>query len=281
MKYFGLPFCPHCKKGMNVFRIWAVRKKGEYLCPRCKRISNIYLSPLIYIFAVLAVASGFLIYFFSQIVWDNVDMMTTVWVLLPFVGFYFLSLFMVYLRKPIIKKIRKTSDGRYFDENDNELKMRMGKLVPVAPNKNIRNINETQKRKDLISSTFEFENESSNSNDLGKTTQIETVNKTTVNQRQRTTVNRENRVNTSNNTQRRNQRPVRQTQMIKEELNFEDLNSSKEKPVTENIQNLGNTVSFDKKEIQNKTETQSKKSQDLLDIFGDADSILSDTKDEN
>lgn len=129
MQYFGVPTCPYCKKRVNIIRVWSMKKHGEFMCPRCKGISNIKLSPLVYVCAVLAVAAGFLIYFFAKFVVDNVSIMTPVYVLIPFIVFFFVSLFFVYLEKPVIRKVRRSADGRYYDENGNEMKMRMGKLV--------------------------------------------------------------------------------------------------------------------------------------------------------
>lgn len=133
MRYFGIPTCPYCRKRVNLIRAWSLKKHGEFLCPRCKGISNIYLSPLVYVFAILAVAAGFLIYFFQKFILDTVSYMTAVYVLIPFAVFFLLSPFFVYLEKPVIKKVKRTPDGRFFDENGRELKMRMGKLVEVEP----------------------------------------------------------------------------------------------------------------------------------------------------
>ncbi|MEG1427193.1 MAG: hypothetical protein RSC76_05845 [Oscillospiraceae bacterium] len=129
MKYIGIPSCPYCKKRVNIIRIWSMKKHGEYQCPRCKGISNIFLSPLIYVFAVIAIAAAFLLYFFQKFIFDSITIFSGVQVLIPFLIFFLLSLFMVYLEKPVIKRIRKTADGKYFDQNGNELKMKMGKLV--------------------------------------------------------------------------------------------------------------------------------------------------------
>lgn len=132
MKYFGVPTCPYCKKRVNLIRVWSLKKHGEYRCPRCKGISNIYLSPLVYVFAVIAIAAGFLVYFFAKFISDNLGLFTVLEVFLPFAAFFVLSLFFVYLEKPVIKKVRRTEDGRFFDEDGNELKMKMGKLVPAG-----------------------------------------------------------------------------------------------------------------------------------------------------
>ncbi len=135
MKYIGLTKCPYCGKGINIIRIWSMKSRGEYMCPRCKGISNIYLSPLIYVVAVLAIAVSVLISFFEISVWNNVSIMTTIKALIPFAVFYVVSLFLVYLKKPVIKKIRKTADGRFVDQDGTEMVMKMGKFVPLNQNK--------------------------------------------------------------------------------------------------------------------------------------------------
>lgn len=134
MQYIGIPTCPYCKKRVNIIRVWSMKKHGEFMCPRCKGISNIFLSPIVYISAILAVAASFLIYFFSKFVTDSVSLMTVLQVFIPFGIFFILCLFFVYLEKPVIRRVKRTPDGRYFDEQGNEMKMKMGKLVSASPN---------------------------------------------------------------------------------------------------------------------------------------------------
>lgn len=107
MQYFGVPTCPYCKKRVNLIRTWSLKRQGEYQCPRCGGISNIFLSPLIYVFALLAVFAGGAVYFFHKFILDDISLSTVLQVLIPFAVFFFLSLFMVYLAKPIIKKVSK------------------------------------------------------------------------------------------------------------------------------------------------------------------------------
>lgn len=107
MQYFGVPKCPYCKKRVNLIRTWSLKRQGEYQCPRCGGISNIFLSPLIYVFALLAVFAGGAVYFFHKFVLDDISLSTVVQVLVPFAVFFLLSLFMVYLAKPVIKKVPK------------------------------------------------------------------------------------------------------------------------------------------------------------------------------
>lgn len=111
MQYFGIPTCPYCKKRVNLIRTWRLKREGEYKCPRCGGISNIYLSPLVYVFSVLAICASICIYFFHKFVLDDVELFTCVYVLAPFAAFYFLSLFTVYLKRPVIKRVQRPEDG--------------------------------------------------------------------------------------------------------------------------------------------------------------------------
>lgn len=107
MRYFGIPACPYCKKRVNLIRTWSLKRQGEYQCPRCGGISNIFLSPLVYVLALLAVFSGGAMYFFHKFVLDDIALNTVIYVFIPFAVFFLISLFMVYLEKPVIKKVSK------------------------------------------------------------------------------------------------------------------------------------------------------------------------------
>lgn len=107
MHYLGVPTCPYCKKRVNLIRTWSLKRQGEYQCPRCGGISNIYLSPLVYVLALLAIFGGGSMYFFHKFVLDDISLETALYVFIPFAVFFFFSLFMVYLEKPVIKKVSK------------------------------------------------------------------------------------------------------------------------------------------------------------------------------
>ncbi len=108
MKYFGVPTCPYCKKRVNLIRTWSLKRQGEYKCPRCGGISNIFLSPLIYVFALLAVFAGGALYFFHKFILNDITLSIVIQVIVPFAVFFLLSLFMVYLAKPVIKKVPRS-----------------------------------------------------------------------------------------------------------------------------------------------------------------------------
>ena len=107
MQYFGIPTCPYCKKHVNLVRTWRLKREGEYKCPRCGGISNIYLSPLVYVFAVLAICAGVCIYFFHKFVLDDIKLFTCLQIFIPFAIFFFLSLFTVYLKRPVIRRVQR------------------------------------------------------------------------------------------------------------------------------------------------------------------------------
>ena len=138
MKYFGVASCPYCKKRVNLLRTWSLKRQGEYQCPRCNGISNIFLSPLIYVFALLAVFSGGAVYFFHKFILDDISLSTVWQVLLPFAVFFLLSLFMVNLEKPVIKKMTKAEIARKQRKERNQEQRRAGQSpVPagVSPQK--------------------------------------------------------------------------------------------------------------------------------------------------
>lgn len=107
MQYFGIPTCPYCKKHVNLIRTWKLKREGEYKCPRCGGISNVYLSPLVYVFSALAICAGVCIYFFYKFVLDDVRLFTCLYVFIPFAAFFILSLFTVYLKRPVIKRVQR------------------------------------------------------------------------------------------------------------------------------------------------------------------------------
>lgn len=108
MQYFGVPTCPYCKKRVNLIRTWKLKREGEYRCPRCGGISNIFLSPLVYVFSVIAICAGVCIYFFHKFVLDDITLFTCLYIFIPFILFFILSLFTVYLKKPVIKRMQRT-----------------------------------------------------------------------------------------------------------------------------------------------------------------------------
>lgn len=106
-KRFFRPRCPHCGKKVNVIRAWSLRREGEFLCPRCGGISNVIISPLVYLFAVPAVLIGGLVFVLNQMLYGGkISVWFGVLLILPFFLFYVGSAFLVRLKKPVFVKKR-------------------------------------------------------------------------------------------------------------------------------------------------------------------------------
>ena len=60
-----------------------------------------------YVFAVLAICAGVCIYFFHKFVLDDIKLFTCLQIFIPFAIFFFLSLFTVYLKRPVIRRVQR------------------------------------------------------------------------------------------------------------------------------------------------------------------------------
>lgn len=104
MKQLGRPVCPYCGKKVNFVVTWGLRRRGEYSCPRCHGISNVFLSGVATVAAFFAIFISVilllcLIFLLQEATWWSILM-----VLAPYVVFYVLSLFCVQLRKPVFRR---------------------------------------------------------------------------------------------------------------------------------------------------------------------------------
>ncbi len=104
MKQLGRPVCPYCGKKVNFVVAWGLRRRGEYSCPRCHGISNVFLSGVATVAAFFAIFISVilllcLIFLLQEATWWSILV-----VLAPYVVFYVLSLFCVQLRKPVFRR---------------------------------------------------------------------------------------------------------------------------------------------------------------------------------
>ncbi len=104
MKKFRQARCPYCGKKVNLLRSWAIKTQGEYKCPKCDGISNIELDPAIHILVILAVIVSGLIYAISMLTVKTISLFAILIMILPYLLFYLLCIFLVRLRKPVIRK---------------------------------------------------------------------------------------------------------------------------------------------------------------------------------
>ncbi len=110
MKHFGIPKCPYCGKHVNLIRMWTLKRDGEFVCPYCKGISNVKHSPLVLVLAGLCAIVAFTVFAFTRFVLDKASLMICVYVFLPFVVFFFFSMFMVYLEEPVLRQGKRVSE---------------------------------------------------------------------------------------------------------------------------------------------------------------------------
>lgn len=104
MKKLRRAKCPYCGEKVGLLRSWVIKTQGEYKCPKCGSCSNIELDPATYLFAILAIILSALIYLVDMIIERNVSIFTVCYVILPYFVFYLLSVFLIRLRKPVIRK---------------------------------------------------------------------------------------------------------------------------------------------------------------------------------
>ena len=107
MKFFQLPSCPYCNKKMNIIATWAIRREGEFRCPRCRGVSNIMLDIKLALIAVASVILSALLFVILRIISQNESIGILILCISPILIFYISSVFFVRLRKPVMKKKRR------------------------------------------------------------------------------------------------------------------------------------------------------------------------------
>ena len=70
-------------------------------------LGNQLLAVVNAVFAVLAICAGVCIYFFHKFVLDDIELFTCLQIFIPFAIFFFLSLFTVYLKRPVIRRVQR------------------------------------------------------------------------------------------------------------------------------------------------------------------------------
>jgi uncharacterized protein (DUF983 family) len=93
MKKFRKPRCPHCGYKIGLIKTWALKTQGEYLCPKCGRVSNIVLDRLVYLFAFLAILVSAIFFTLGFVEILPLDVWLLLLILLPFLLFYLISVF--------------------------------------------------------------------------------------------------------------------------------------------------------------------------------------------
>ena len=107
MKFFQLPSCPYCNKKMNIIATWALRREGEFRCPRCRGVSNIMIDVKLAFLALAAVILSGLLFVILRIVSKIETIGILILCISPILIFYILSVFFIRLKKPVMKKKRR------------------------------------------------------------------------------------------------------------------------------------------------------------------------------
>lgn len=115
MKLFGRAQCPYCGKKVNPVISWGLRRRGEYRCPRCMGISNVFLSSAVPFMALGAIVLGALILLYTMTL-NPAPWWSVLAVLAPFVVFYLLCLFCVQLRRPVFRRVNGASSQTQPDD---------------------------------------------------------------------------------------------------------------------------------------------------------------------
>lgn len=100
MKKFRKARCPHCGRKLGFLQTWSIKTQGEFECPKCGGFSNIELDPAVYLFSILAIILGGLVYLIRMIAVKSLSIPTILFAVLPYFVFYLISVYLVRLRKP-------------------------------------------------------------------------------------------------------------------------------------------------------------------------------------
>lgn len=99
MKRFRTPACPHCGARLNYVKAWVLKRRGEYVCPKCGAISNVTLDPLVRGIGFLAFLAG-AVFCLAGCIFSNLFLPALIGILCAGLIFLFLAPLLVRLRKP-------------------------------------------------------------------------------------------------------------------------------------------------------------------------------------
>lgn len=90
--------CPYCSKQLTFFQAFINRNRGEFFCNKCKKESNILIKKTLIIPFLLALILSILILFAFLFLTDKTNLWFLLFVMVPFIGFYFITPFFVVLK---------------------------------------------------------------------------------------------------------------------------------------------------------------------------------------
>ncbi len=100
MKKTGGTKCPYCGDSLNYAKAWALRKRGEYICPKCGGLSNVHFGSAVYTLGFFAILLGAACFAVGLIFDSSFAPYTLGGIFLVFIAFFLVSPFFVRLKKP-------------------------------------------------------------------------------------------------------------------------------------------------------------------------------------
>ncbi len=104
MKKFRKARCPHCGDQLKIIQIWSIKTQGEYQCPKCGGFSNIELDFTLFHISISAIIISGLLYAGCIFFKIPLSIPLILIIMLPYFIFYILSVFLVRLKKPVVRK---------------------------------------------------------------------------------------------------------------------------------------------------------------------------------
>ena len=98
-KRLRTPVCPYCGNRLNYVKAWVLKRRGEYICPKCGGLSNVALDPLVRGAGALAFLAG-AVFCLLGCVFSELFLISLAGIACAGLVFAFLAPLFVRLRKP-------------------------------------------------------------------------------------------------------------------------------------------------------------------------------------
>lgn len=111
--------CPYCGEKLNYAKAWTLKRRGEYICPKCGGLSNVQLGSKIYTLGFFAILFGLICFVVGLIFGSTLALFTLGGIFLVFLIFFLISPTFVILRKPAPPKPRPQVQRRPVQPREN------------------------------------------------------------------------------------------------------------------------------------------------------------------
>lgn len=92
--------CPYCGEKLNYAKAWTLRRRGEYICPKCGGLSNVHLDRSLYTGGLFVVLAGLVLFVLGLVFDSSLAPITLGGILVFFLAFFLVSPLFVRLRRP-------------------------------------------------------------------------------------------------------------------------------------------------------------------------------------